>query len=319
MTPFAEKLRSAAVPALKALTLDTLQVNVGKRCNQTCKHCHVDAGPRRTEIMLHETAVLVIEALRRYPSIQTIDITGGAPELCPDFRFLVREAKALRRHVIDRCNLTVFFEPGQEDLPAFLAGHAVEVIASLPYYLQDQVDRQRGRGVFEQSIEALRALNRLGYGAPESELPLNLVYNPIGAYLPPAQAAIESEFRWELERRYGVRFNKLFTIANMPISRFKAFLDVSGNFDAYMRKLETSFNPAAVERVMCRTLVSVGWDGALYDCDFNQMLELPVDAAVPRHIRDFDAFILERRRIVTGNHCYGCTAGAGSSCGGSLA
>ena len=318
VTPFEEKIKSTSLPVLESFAIDTLQVNVGKLCNQTCKHCHVDAGPRRKEIMNRETAELVVEVLRRHPEIKNLDITGGAPELCPSFEYLAEEADRLGRHVMDRCNLTVFYEPGKSHLPEFLRDHRVEIIASLPYYLPDQVDRQRGRGVYDKSVEALRWLNRLGYGQEGSELLLNLVYNPVGAYLPPEQTAMEAEFKKELAQRCGIVFNRLYTITNMPISRFKSFLESSGNFESYMEKLEHSFNPATVANVMCRSLISVGWEGTLYDCDFNQMLEMRVHDRYPRHIRDFDAFVLSKRQIVTGNHCYGCTAGAGSSCGGTV-
>jgi radical SAM/Cys-rich protein len=310
--------RSGQYP-LMAAEVTTLQVNVGKRCNQACHHCHVEAGPSRTEEMTRETASLVIEALRRHPSIMTLDITGGAPELNPNFEFLVTEARRLGRHVIDRCNLTILFVPGQEHLAQFLADHQVEVVASLPYYLADRTDAQRGQGVFEQSITALRLLNQLGYGLPDTGLTLNLVYNPTGAFLPPAQTAIEAEYKRELEKRHGIVFNHLFTITNMPIARFRHFLERSGNYDKYMSRLTAAFNPASAAGVMCRSLISVGYDGILYDCDFNQMLDLPVSAAGPRHVRDFDAFLLARRKVVTGDHCLGCTAGAGSSCGGAVA
>ena len=316
--PFAEKIHSAGLPPLAAFAVDTLQVNVGKRCNQTCKHCHVDAGPQRAEQMTRETAEQVIAVLEHYP-IPTLDITGGAPELNPHFDYLVQEGARLGRHVMDRCNLTVFYEPGKAYLPQFLRDHHVEIIASLPYYLSDLVDRQRGPGVYEKSIEALRCLNRLGYGIPESGLHLHLVYNPVGAYLPPSQAAIEAEFKKELSARFGVVFNHLYTLTNMPISRFRKFLEVSGNYESYLTRLETHFNPSTVDKLMCRSLVSVGWDGLLYDCDFNQMLDLPVLAPAPRHIKDFDAWVLAKRAIATGFHCYGCTAGSGSSCGGAVA
>lgn len=304
---------------LRAIRIDTLQVNVGKRCNQACKHCHVDAGPNRTEEMTRETADLVIAALERSPGIATLDITGGAPELNANFRSLVTAATNLGRQVIDRCNLTVLFEPGQEDTAQFLAENRVQIVASLPYYLAQQTDAQRGVGVFDRSLDALRLLNGLGYGQPETGLVLDLVYNPAGAFLPPAQAAIEAEYKTELWKRYGVVFNNLYTITNMPIARFKHFLERSGNYVRYMDRLSAAFNPAAAANVMCRSLLSVGYDGTLYDCDFNQMLELPVGAGCPRHIRDLDAAALERREIVTGEHCLGCTAGAGSSCGGAVA
>ncbi len=316
---FGQKLEEAGLFPLRAMEINTLQVNVGKRCNQACKHCHVDAGPNRTEEMTRETAELVIDVLRRYPWITTLDITGGAPELNLNFEYLVNEARALGRQVIDRCNLTILFVPGKEHLADFLAGHGVEVVASLPYYLAQRTDAQRGLGVFDQSIEGLRLLNSKGYGREESGLALNLVYNPTGAFLPPAQAAIEAEYKEELKTRYGVVFNRLFTITNLPIARFKHFLQRSGNYERYMERLAGAFNPAAAANVMCRSLISVGYEGTLYDCDFNQMLEMPVAGDCPRHIRDFDAFVLERRRIVTGEHCLGCTAGAGSSCGGAVA
>ncbi len=319
LSDFDRLLQQSAQYPLAATDVTTLQVNVGKRCNQACGHCHVEAGPSRTEEMTRETAALVIEALRRHPGITTLDITGGAPELNPSFEFLVVEARRLGRHVLDRCNLTILFVPGQERLAQFLADQGVEVVASLPYYLADRTDAQRGQGVFEQSITALRLLNSLGYGQPDTGLTLNLVYNPTGAFLPPAQAAIEAEYKRELEKRHGLVFNHLFTITNMPIARFRHFLERTGNYDKYLSRLAAAFNPDAAPNVMCRSLVSVGYDGLLYDCDFNQMLDLPVSASVPRHIGDFDAFLLARRPIVTGNHCLGCTAGAGSSCGGAVA
>lgn len=303
---------------LAAFEVATLQINVGRRCNQACHHCHVEAGPNRTEEMSRDTAELVIAALERHPQIETLDVTGGAPELNPNFRFLVTEARRLKRKVIDRCNLTILFVPGQEQLAEFLASNEVEVVASLPYYLADRTDSQRGQGVFEQSIAGLRLLNRLGYGGDNTGLTLNLVYNPTGAFLPPAQAAMESEYKRELGNRYGIVFNRLYTITNMPIARFRHFLERTGNLDKYMSRLASSFNPAAAASVMCRSLVSVGYEGNLYDCDFNQMLGLPVSRGVPQHIRDFDAFLLARRTIVTGDHCLGCTAGAGSSCGGAV-
>lgn len=316
ITPFEEKIKGSPLPVLEAVTIDTLQVNVGKLCNQICKHCHVDAGPKRTEIMTPETAALVAGVLRRHGQIKTLDITGGAPEMCPSFEYLVEEATQLGRHIIDRCNLTVFYEPGKSHLPDFLKDHRVEVVASMPCYLEENVDSQRGRGVFHKSVDALLWLNRLGYGLEGSGLELNLVYNPVGAYLPPPQAQLEADYKRELRERYGIVFNHLYTITNMPISRFKAFLEVSGQYDHYMQKLESAFNPATVPNVMCRSLISVSWDGYLYDCDFNQMLQMRVNHGLPNHIRDFDSHVLSKRRIATRNHCYGCTAGAGSSCGG---
>ncbi len=316
---FDTALERAGQFPLRAVRVDTLQINIGKRCNQACKHCHVDAGPNRTEEMSRETAQEVIAALKRNPGIGTLDMTGGAPELNANFRYLVESAKALGRHVMDRCNLTVLFVPGQEDTAQFLAAHQVEVVASLPYYLADRTDAQRGGGVFEESVAGLRLLNSLGYGQPGSGLALNLVYNPTGAFLPPAQAAIEAEYKTEMAKRYGIVFNHLYTITNMPIARFKHFLERTGNYAPYMDKLTAAFNPDAAANVMCRSLVSVSYDGLLYDCDFNQMLGLPVTSSNPRHVRDLDAAALERRTIAVGDHCLGCTAGAGSSCGGAVA
>ena len=301
-----------------APALTTLQVNVGKLCNQACKHCHVEAGPVRTEIMTRETVVQVLTAVRRF-KIPILDITGGAPELNPHFEYLVSEAKGIGAHVMVRHNFTVQFTPGKESLPEFFRAHRVEVIASLPYFLAGQTDAQRGRGVFDQSVEAMRRLNGVGYADAESGLLLNLVYNPAGAFLPPEQAAIERDFRRELEARYGLRFNNLYTLTNMPIRRFLDYLQRSGNYTRYMDRLVQGFNPATVSGLMCRTLVSVGWDGRLYDCDFNQMLELPLDAAMPRTIAGLNWGRAAERKIVTGAHCFGCTAGAGSSCGGAVA
>lgn len=314
---FETTLAEAGLSPLHATGITVLQVNVGRLCNQTCRHCHVDAGPDRTEVMSRETAELCLRALAR-TDISTLDITGGAPELNPIFRWLVEQARALGRRVMDRCNLSVLLLPSQRDLAPFLAAHRVEIVASLPYFRAAQTDAQRGDGVFEKSIEALRLLNGLGYGREETGLQLNLVYNPVGAFLPPRQEAIERQFKRELTMRFGVHFNRLYTITNMPISRFLEFLVESGNYEAYMERLANAFNPAAAAGVMCRSTLSVGWDGVLYDCDFNQMLELPLDHRAPAHIRDFDPSVLDRRRIATGNHCYGCTAGSGSSCGGAV-
>ena len=315
---FETRLDQAALFPLRATRMTVFQINVGKLCNQTCKHCHVDAGPDRTESMSRETADLCIQALAK-TDIPTVDITGGAPELNPNFRWLVEQAHGLGRHVIDRCNLSVLLIPSQAGLADFLATHRVEIIASLPSYRVSQTDAQRGEGIFEKSIEALRRLNQLGYGQPDSGLALNLVYNPVGAFLPPKQAAIEAQFRKELRARHGVEFTHLYTITNMPISRFLEFLVESGNYEQYMERLANAFNPTAAAGVMCRYTISVSWDGTLYDCDFNQMLDLPVNHGVPAHIRDFDPVQLNQRQIVTRNHCYGCTAGTGSSCGGTVA
>ncbi len=329
---FEERLSEAGLGPLHATGISVFQINVGKLCNQTCAHCHVDAGPDRREQMSRETAELCMAALEK-TAIPTVDITGGAPELNPNFRWLVERARALGRHVIDRCNLTVLEIAPQSDLAEFLARHRVEIVASLPYYRPGQTDAQRGNGVFEKSVAAMRKLNGLGYGqpasgqpesgapasaAPNSSLRLNLVSNPVGAFLPPKQEAMEAQFRRELERRWGVVFNRLYTITNMPISRFLDFLLASGNYDGYMERLANAFNPVAAAGVMCRYTISVGWDGTLYDCDFNQMLDLPTGYGAPRHVREFDPERLGFRRIVTRNHCYGCTAGAGSSCAGTI-
>ncbi len=311
---FDEKLNGAK---LRSVKIDTLQVNVGKLCNQACRHCHVDASPVRTEIMKRETIDACLRVLRDF-KIPTLDITGGAPEMIPDFRPFVTEAKKSNAKVIVRHNLTVMFEAGQTDLPEFFAENEMEVVCSLPYFLQTQTDAQRGKGVFDKSIEALRRLNRVGYGADE-KLILNLAYNPTGAFLPPAQEAIEADFRRELKERYDIVFNRLLTITNIPIARFLDWLRRSGNEEKYMRKLVNAFNPATVSGLMCRNLISVDWTGRLYDCDFNQMLELSVDENLPQTIFDFDLEKLKNRRIATANHCFGCTAGAGSSCGGAVA
>lgn len=315
--PFESRMEAVGLSPLHATGITVFQINIGKLCNQTCRHCHVDAGPDRKEIMTREVAEQCLKALAQ-TDIPTLDITGGAPELNPNFRWLVEQASSLGRHVMDRCNLSVLLLPSQADLGEFLARHQVEIIASLPYYRPSQTDAQRGDGVFEKSIRALQILNGLGYGAEGSGLILNLVHNPVGAFLPAKQEAIEAQFRRELKRSHGVVFNHLYTITNMPISRFLEFLVESGNYEGYMERLANAFNPTAASGVMCRYTLSVGWDGTLYDCDFNQMLDLPINHGAPQHIRDFDPAQLHRRRIVTGNHCYGCTAGSGSSCGGAV-
>ena len=298
--------------------VSVLQVNVGKRCNQACHHCHVDAGPDRTEVM----SDAVLDACLRFlehSTIPVLDITGGAPELHPRFRELVQRARAAGRHVIDRCNLTITRLPNYADLPEFLASHQVEVIASLPSFAGRQTDQQRGEGVFEQSIAALKRFNELGYGVDGSGLVLNLVTNPVGAFLPAPQAALERDWRRELQRRHGIVFNSLYTITNMPISRYLQYLVDSGNLDGYMERLVTAFNPATVDGLMCRYTLSVGWDGRLYDCDFNQMIDLGTADGTPQSILDATPEALAGRRITLGPHCFGCTAGAGSSCGGTTA
>ncbi len=317
ISPFETTLARHQQENLHAEGIEIFQINVGRLCNQVCAHCHVDAGPDRSEIMTKETMEVCLRALAG-TSIPKVDITGGAPEMNPNFRWLVEEIRALGRHVMDRCNLTVIFVKGKEDLPDFLARHKVEVIASLPYFQERETDRQRGPGVFGRSIEALQRFNKLGYGIPGSGLILNLVHNPVGAFLPASQKAVEQEFKRNLQNRYGVQFNNLYCITNMPISRFLEFLMNSGNYQRYMEKLVQAFNPAAVNGLMCKNTISIGSDGRLFDCDFNQMLDMEVGYSSPRHIQDFEMSKLSHRRIVTNRHCYGCTAGAGSSCGGAI-
>ena len=318
---FRRVLDDHGVAAPRRPSLTTLQINMGKRCNQACQHCHVEAGPRRSEMMGERAAVRLIELAQAHPTLDTVDITGGAPELNPQFRPLVEHMRALGVRVIDRCNLTVLLEPEQGDLGAFLAAQGVDIVASLPCYGRDNVDKQRGRGVFDKSIEALKRLNALGYGMGSGGLRLDLVYNPVGAFLPPEQRSLEARYREELRALCGVEFNQLLTITNMPIKRFAHMLDREGQFEGYMRLLLAHFNPGTVESLMCRSQVSVGYDGQLYDCDFNQMLELPSPAmgVEPATIWSIASLSeLEARPIATGSHCLGCTAGAGSSCGGAL-
>lgn len=315
---FRHKLEAVGLFPLVPTSMEIFQVNLGKMCNQTCAHCHVDAGPDRKEIMTRATMQACLDALAR-TTIQTVDLTGGAPEMNPDFRWFVEQIKQLGRHVLVRCNLTIIVaNPKYRDLPEFYARHGVEVVSSLPFYDASRTDRQRGNGVFADSIEALHLLNAAGYGREGSGLVLNLVYNPAGAFLPPAQAALEREFKESLLKNHGVVFNQLFAITNMPISRYLDYLLRSGNYEKYMEKLVNAFNPAAAANVMCRNTISIGWDGRLYDCDFNQMLDLPVAKSAPQHVSEFNVERLDARRIVLGQHCYGCTAGAGSSCGGEV-
>ncbi len=314
---FAAALRAHGQWPLRACGIEVLQLNLGRLCNQTCRHCHVDAGPDRREIMTKETMALCLNVLAS-TDIPVVDVTGGAPEMNPHFRWLVEQVGSLERKIIDRCNLTILLAPGYADLPAFLARHDVEIVASLPCYLPENTNRQRGDGVFERSIEALRRLNAAGFAAPGSHLRLSLVYNPVGPSLPPRQDVLEADYRRELWSRYGVAFTKLITITNMPINRFLEDLLENGRYEDYMDRLIAAYNPAAAAGVMCRTTLSVAWDGRLYDCDFNQMLELPLGGGLPRHIRDFDGALLARRRIVVGQHCYGCTAGSGSGCQGAI-
>jgi radical SAM/Cys-rich protein len=314
---FEESLASSGLLPLRSTGIEILQINVGKKCNQTCRHCHVDAGPDRTEMMPDDVVDACLDVLGS-TDIQTLDITGGAPELHKRFDEMVVRAREMGRKVIDRCNLTITRLPNYAYLPRFLAEHQVEIVASLPYFKEGQTDAQRGDGVFHDSIEALRALNEEGYGHPGTGLVLNLVTNPVGAFLPDDQRAMEVRWKREMRLRYGIEFNQLFSITNLPISRFLEYLQESGNLEDYMTRLVNAYNPAAAANVMCRNTLSVGWDGTLHDCDFNQMLELPLHAAAPRTILDFDQALLEHREIVLGPHCYGCTAGAGSSCGGAV-
>ncbi|MCA8990942.1 MAG: arsenosugar biosynthesis radical SAM protein ArsS [Planctomycetaceae bacterium] len=316
--PFHETLASHGLPDLRSGSIETLQINVGKLCNQVCRHCHVDAGPDRREIMSRETLQHCLDVITRH-EIQTIDLTGGAPEMNPHFRWFVQELRKLGRRIIDRCNLTILSAQGFTDLPEFLAENSVEVVASLPCYLEENCDAQRGDGVFQKSIDGLRRLNELGYGKPETGLILSLVYNPVGPSLPPNQDKLEAAYREQLATRFGIAFTQLYTITNLPISRFLDDLMQSGRYGEYMEKLLAAFNPETTSRLMCRTTLSVDWQGFLYDCDFNQMLDLKVRGNGPRHISQFDAASLHDRLIVTGRHCYGCTAGAGSSCQGALA
>ncbi|MDR0788381.1 MAG: arsenosugar biosynthesis radical SAM protein ArsS [Gemmatimonadota bacterium] len=320
MHPTLPLLVQTDFPALRRERLDTLQVNLGYACNQTCVHCHVNAGPNRTEMMDRATVELLLEVVRRRQPA-TLDLTGGAPELNVHFRDLVREARAEGVRVIDRCNLTILSEPGHEDLADFLAAHQVEVTASMPCYSLDNVDRQRGKGVFDRSIAGLQALNALGYGQPGSDLVLNLVYNPQGAVLPPSQAPLEADYKRELSAHFGVRFNQLFVMTNMPIQRFGSTLVSKGTFESYLGLLKSAFREENLETVMCRSLISVDWQGELYDCDFNQMLGLPASlpgVTRPR-LRDLLENDGEGQPIRVAEHCYGCTAGQGSSCGGALA
>lgn len=316
---FAERLAEEGLGPLRRGAVRTLQVNVTRRCNLACHHCHVESGPKRTEALGAADADRVLELLLRNPQIEVLDLTGGAPELSEQFRHLVNGARGLGRRVIDRCNLTVLFEPGQEDTAEFLAGQQVEIVASLPCYSRENVDRQRGRGVFDGSVEGLRLLNRLGYGQEGSALRLDLVYNPQGPILPPAQSELEARYRAELRELFGIEFHRLLTLANMPIRRFARTLERTGQYAAYLSLLVNHFNPATLPELMCRHLLSVDHAGRLYDCDFNQALDLPLGGP-ERTIWDVaDLRVLEGRPIATAEHCFGCTAGAGSSCGGALA
>jgi len=315
---FAEKIRQNG-DSFRKRKVAVLQINMGKYCNQACLHCHVEAGPARKEMMTLETVESVLRFLEK-SDINKVDITGGAPELNPHFDSLVERCVQLGRHVMDRCNLTVIFEPGKGYLPNFFQKHRVELICSLPCYTEENVDQQRGKGTFDQSIRALQLLNRLGYGVTDTGLELQLVYNPVGAYLPPPQDRLERDYRKILKEEYGIVFNHLYCLTNMPITRFEKFLKLRNEYHQYIELIESAFNPATLDKVMCRDLLSVGWEGSIYDCDFNQMLELPMrnQQGKPLMIWDLGANGLEDQSIIVGNHCYACTAGAGSSCGGSL-
>lgn len=312
-------LEQSDFPAIKRGKLDTLQVNLGYRCNQQCLHCHVNAGPKREENMTRETVELLVEFLKA-SDIKKLDLTGGAPELNPNFRYLVREAHELGVHVIDRCNLTILFEPEQEDLAEFLAENKVEVVASLPCYLKDNVDKQRGKGVFDLSTAALKKLNQVGYGQPDSDLILNLMYNPQGPALPPPQQQLEVAYRQHLKDEFDIVFSNLYTLTNMPIQRFGSTLISKGQFDDYMQLLRDNFKQENLDNVMCRNLISIDWQGYVYDCDFNQMLDLPAPLTdKPKsHIKDLMHTDIQGRKVIVKDHCYGCTAGQGSSCGGAL-
>jgi len=314
---FDERLEQNKI-SFRKRTIDTLQVNVGKLCNLTCSHCHVEAGPTKTvENMTRETAEAVV-ALLDILEITTLDLTGGAPELNPNFSYLVLETRKRDIHVIDRCNLTVFFEKDYDDIPDFLAAHRVEIVASLPCYTRENVDQQRGNGTFDQSIKALQWLNRLNYGREGSGLILNLVYNPVSPHLPPPQEELEQSYKTRLFEDFGIGFNRLYTITNMPITRYEKFLKSTKQYDAYVELLANSFNPGTLNDLMCRNMLSVGWDGNVYDCDFNQMLGMQIGNRRWLTIFDLTRDDLQHSEILTGDHCFGCTAGAGSSCQGSI-
>ena len=316
--PFRTKLHEAGIESLRPGEIEIFQINIGKMCNQACGHCHVDAGPDRKEIMTRDTMNQCLDVLEHLP-VRTVDLTGGAPEMNPEFRWFVQALRSLGKHVMVRCNLTIIVANKKfNDLPEFYRDHHLEVVSSLPFYNAERTDRQRGEGVFQHSIRALQMLNAVGYGKEDSGLILNLVYNPAGAFLPASQEQLERDFKTELKKYYGVEFNKLFCITNMPVSRYLEYLINSGNYDRYMERLVTAFNPSAARNVMCRNTLSIGWDGYMYDCDFNQMLELKV-AAKSIHINQFNIAALSAREIRVNQHCYGCTAGTGSSCGGAIA
>lgn len=314
---FIDRLRESGMYPLKAAGIDILQMNITRHCNLSCRHCHVQAGPGRKEAMSHDTLLACIRAAR-HPEVSVIDITGGAPELHPELEWLIGELAGLKKRLIVRSNLVILLKPDYRRFMEVFAAHGVELVASLPDYHAERTDRQRGAGFFHGVIRVIRELNRMSYGVPGSGLTLNLVHNPAGAYLPAPQAALESEYRRVLRDEHGIYFNTLFCLINCPVGRYLDYLKTSGNLVEYMRTLHCAFNTGTVENVMCRTTLSVGWDGRLYDCDFNQMLDLTVNSGAPDHIRDFDFDTLANREVVVRNHCYACTAGSGSSCQGSL-
>lgn len=316
---FSEKLEQIDLFPLTPTQIEIFQINMGKMCNQVCAHCHVDAGPDRKEIMTKETLQDCLNAIEK-SNIKTVDLTGGAPEMNPNFRWFVEEAYKLGCKIMVRCNLTIIVANKKYyDLPEFFKKHEVEVVSSLPFYNAKKTDVQRGDGVFDKSIKALQMLNEVGYGKEGTGLTLNLVYNPSGAFMPPSQEGLQRQFKRKLKKDFDIEFNELFAITNIPISRFLDFLIASENFDGYMERLVEAFNPCAAEGVMCRNTISIGWDGYLYDCDFNQMLELKVAVSGKQHVKDFDVDQLMKRDIIVNQHCFGCTAGSGSSCGGNTA
>lgn len=317
---FSDKLANQGHRPFKPTEIEVFQLNIGKLCNQTCAHCHVDAGPdKKVENMDRQTLEQCLVMISAIPTIQVVDITGGAPEMNPHFRWFVEECTKMGKRVIDRCNLTIIMaNPKYRDLPEFLAKNKVHVVSSLPYFSKKRTDGQRGDGVFEDSIKALQLLNEVGYGKEGTGLVLDLVFNPSGAYLPGKQEELQAEFKRQLDRKFDIVFNELYAITNLPVARFLDYLVETGNYEEYMQKLVDAYNPMTVDGLMCRNTISVSWEGFLYDCDFNQMLDLPI-AAKGRHITDFDVTELQNRNIVLNQHCYGCTAGAGSSCGGTVA